>query len=421
MKTTKRLWVLTLALALILTLIPAVSAAGEYTAEFAAQFNPDVNGDVGEWPDLSGVSIAFDLGAESTLTVEFDAPVAFGGNYAAINTDVPFPGHTGEIVSFTLDGVEVEMGAAYINGEGIGGGLRLALCNKWNSDIEEQPVDVETLGEFSVLEITFIVFSSDEPPPPPPPAPETPAFDPNGEYTAYLGIQGSNWIFRNAWADASFGENGSVWADYDGNHFFSLFETEDGSVHPGTFTDVTLKGNGTYRASLTGADFSGSIANGAADAFNLLFLSTNIPIAGEPLEFSDVRVIIGGSTRHTFRDMDTIVIEGADKGYYEIHCINRWNGELGGEDGLFGYVVPTGGEEIAIEFTVSGFAYDNEDAEPPAPTLAPPPPTEPPAPAEDGGGLRVWLLALILLGAAAGAAAIAVAVVVLVKKSKKKQ
>ena len=155
----KRLLPIILAIILIMTFIPfgpSAVASGEFTAEFSAQFNPDVNGDVGEWPDLSEYSVAFNHEEAATIVIEFDAPVAFGGNYAAINTNVPFPGGDGAILAFRLDDELIMMNPAFRNGEGTGGGLRLALCNKWNNDIDVQPIDLDTLGEFSKLEITFM-------------------------------------------------------------------------------------------------------------------------------------------------------------------------------------------------------------------------------------------------------------------------
>jgi hypothetical protein len=158
-KMKKRFLPITLAIMLIITFIPfgpAALAEGEFTARFEAQFDPGVNDDVGEWPDLGEFEVKFELEEEAHIVIEFDAPVAFGGNYAAVNTDVPFPGGAGAITSFKLDGQEIRMRPAFLNGEGIDGGLRLTLCNKWNSDIATQPVDVEHLGEFSKIEITFI-------------------------------------------------------------------------------------------------------------------------------------------------------------------------------------------------------------------------------------------------------------------------
>jgi LPXTG-motif cell wall-anchored protein len=150
--------ILALALSVLLVAMFAMPAfAATFNAEFGAQFNTDVNSELGEWPDL-GAKTTFEAGKAATITVDFDAPVAFGGNYAAINTNFPFDDDVvASITSFKVDGAAVSMGAAFLNAEGIDGGLRLTICNKWNSDIATQPLDVATLGEFTKLEITFIV------------------------------------------------------------------------------------------------------------------------------------------------------------------------------------------------------------------------------------------------------------------------
>jgi hypothetical protein len=145
--------------ALLTSLLSFNVFAATYNAEFSAQFNPEINADIGEWPDLGDTAkVTFSEGSAATITIDFGAPVAFGGNYAAVNTDFPFADDVAaSITSFKLDGNAVNMAAAYLNNEGLNGGLRLTICNKWNSNITSQPVDVATLGEFSVLEVTFIV------------------------------------------------------------------------------------------------------------------------------------------------------------------------------------------------------------------------------------------------------------------------
>jgi len=155
---------------------PSAAAADEFTAWFGAQMDP-ING----WDDLGDAAIAsFKLNEEVTISIDFtqydevDGKVSFGdGNYIAIETNVPnqFAGMPlfqnpalAEVLSFKLDGNEVEMDDVYLNAEGKkdindeGMGMRLTLCNKWSPlEDEQQPVDPLTLGEFENLEITFIV------------------------------------------------------------------------------------------------------------------------------------------------------------------------------------------------------------------------------------------------------------------------
>ncbi|MCL2084334.1 MAG: hypothetical protein FWH06_03625, partial [Oscillospiraceae bacterium] len=387
---------------------PAIDLDATYNAEFGAQFDDSVT-DVNGWEIGDPAKTTFKIGEDVSIAITFDEIVKFGENYAAINTDVPFPGSTAVIKSLKLDGAEIPMGDAYINGEGMSNGLRLTICNKWNSDITEQPLDVATLDEFTSIEIIFTVYASDEVPPE---APEKvyPDFDPNGTYNAFLGVQSQNWIFRNAWEDSSYGADGSQWDALGiGNNFNKLSLTDPPEDKGGAFTDVVIKGNGTYQVSLSGADF------GNDEFFNQLFVSTDISLAAE-LTFTNIAVRMNGVTRHTFEEA---VILGEN--YYQVGCINIWNSDLGGDAGLFGYAMPV--TDITIEFTVSGFAYDNEDD---APT---PPPADNSggsslpadyvadnAPKADDGGFPGWLIAVII----GGAAVIAGGAAFLVIKSKKK-
>lgn len=155
-------------------------------------------------------------------------------------------------------------------------------------------------------------------------------------YHAYLGVQTNpSWIFRNAWNDGSFGKD-----TYDS--FDKLSKDGAPADIAGTFTDVDITGDGTYKVSLTGADLSDE------ELFSLLFVSTDIPVdAG--VSITDVKVIIDGQTKYTF---DEAYIPEDTGEYIQIQARNIWNDDLGKEDGLFAYTMPT--DSVEMEFTVSG-------------------------------------------------------------------
>jgi len=145
------------------------------------------------------------------------------------------------------------------------------------------------------------------------------AFDAEGVYHATIGIQTPGGLFRGG---------------------------EDGQF--GLFHDVEIKGNGTYLLIVSDIDFGGE------EAIDLIFISTDIPLTDSPIVFSDVTLRMDGDNLHKFDDSDEnrVTILGVntqeEKEFYEVHCIN----------GLFEYPLPT--HSISIEFTVSGFAYDQE-------------------------------------------------------------
>lgn len=171
-------------------------------------------------------------------------------------------------------------------------------------------------------------------------------------YHAYLGVQTQpNWIFRNGWNDGSFGRD-----VYDS--FNKLSKDGAPSDIAGTFTDVEITGDGTYKVSLDGVDLS------EEEFFSLLFISTDIPV-DSGVKFTDVKVIIDGQTKYTF-DEGYIPEDTGD--YIQIQACNMWNDDLGKEDGLFGYMMPT--DSVAMEFTVSGIAAGGAAADTTADTTA---------------------------------------------------
>lgn len=154
-------------------------------------------------------------------------------------------------------------------------------------------------------------------------------------YHAYLGVQTNpSWIFRNGWNDASFGKT------YE--NFDKLSKDGAPADIAGTFTDVDITGDGTYKVSLTGADLSDE------ELFSLLFVSTDIP-ADSGVSITNVKVIIDGQEKYTFAE--GYIPEDTGE-YIQVQARNIWNDDLGKEDGLFAYTMPN--DSVEMEFTVSG-------------------------------------------------------------------
>ena len=178
------------------------------------------------------------------------------------------------------------------------------------------------------------------------------AFDPNGEYNVYFGVQTAAYSFRNAWND-SYGLGTPEFDQITG------WNGNDEVVRTGTITDAVIKGNGTYTVSLTGVDFADD-----AEALNLLFLSTDIPLDSDA-KITDITVKMGGKKVYDFeesyQDPDT-------KDYIKTLLINTYNDAFNGEN-EFAYTL-SAGMDIEVTFTVSGFAYDNPDAVPSGDTSA---------------------------------------------------
>ena len=178
-------------------------------------------------------------------------------------------------------------------------------------------------------------------------------------YHAYIGIQTQNFSFRNAWDEASYGKG--VTGD-DGMVYFDQITGWDNNVavnKGGNFTDVEITADGTYTVGVSDFDF------GNDEYLNLLFVSTDIPLdAG--VTISDVKVVMDGQEKYTF---DEAFLSPDSLTYMQPMAINIWNDDLGKQDGLFGYTMPS--SSVEMTFTVSGMgsgaAADTASADTSAP------------------------------------------------------
>ena len=186
------------------------------------------------------------------------------------------------------------------------------------------------------------------------------AFDANGTYHARLGIQTADTLWITRWGYFDKSANTYYKTEKDNQLCTNKNETYDG-----TFTDVEIKGNGTYTVSLDGADFAGETT------ISQLHVATDIPLSAD-VKFSDVSVEIDGKKTVSFadgymEDEDPYLIGGKD-----MLLLNHWRPELIKELEGQGYAETadngwkllqgTGDETVVVTFTVSGFDYDNESA-----------------------------------------------------------
>jgi len=252
--TPKRFIALLLVALLTLTMAPIIQVQASqegFTATFGAYMDESVNPDVGSWPDLTdfGGQVAFSEGQEATITLTFPAPVAFNGPYAAINTDFPYAElGFAEIISLSVDGVDVPLAAQFINDEADGGAVRLTLGNTWNNDVVVQPVDLSALGEFTTLVVTFIVAGA-------------------REFNAYFA----------AYFDESVNEDLGAWpgaADFDGVTTF--FEGQETTLFIDFGTPTAF--NGPFAAINT--DFPAEEA-GFAQITSFLLDGVDVPLAAQ--------------------------------------------------------------------------------------------------------------------------------------------
>ena len=203
-------------------------------------------------------------------------------------------------------------------------------------------MDKEAFAEVSTMEVTFdyiygVAAKSED-------APMTEddanALKAEG-FKAYIGVQGKDtYVFRNAWND-SYGLNDEA------NPFFYRLtgwdESNNAVDYGGTFADADITADGEYTVSLT----TGEMGFGSTEAFNLLFVSTNIPsklVTDGFLTISDVKTKIGDARTQEYTDVD---VSGD---YVRLVVIDTYNRS----SEPFGYTVPGPDTTISVTFTVSG-------------------------------------------------------------------
>ena len=211
-------------------------------------------------------------------------------------------------------------------------------------------------------------------------------------YNAYIGFQTTPYSFRNSFDEAQYGRDVAdgkyfnsviVWGGNDPETFPQYEDKFDddisGYVLPATYTDVKIDKDGTYKVGVTDFDW----ALDGASAFNLLFVSTDIPFdkdAGEDgasiAKFSDCKIIVDGTVASEIADPIVDTEDGKKSGYTKVLFANIWNKDLESYAGAY----PT--KSLEIEFTVSGLGGGEEETPAPADTDAPAtdaPATEAPA------------------------------------------
>lgn len=321
------------------------------------------------------------------------------------------PGYTIKINTITINGEEIAFEKGYTSSDNKIE-TRMNIFNEWVSALPDDArssdgvvtdakwimVAKEMFASVETFSINFDYIEGDITPP----VDEEPTEIDieaalKADYNAYFGLQTVSYIFRNAWYD-SYGLDTPNWSHLTG------WDADNAEVdYGGTFTDVVIKGNGTYTAAVE----LGEMGLGTDETFNMLFISTDIPsqlVKDGFITITDVKTVMDGGTTQDYTFIDT------EQDYARITVLNTYNADVGID--TIPYTMPK--EKIEITFTIAGFT---EEAAPTAvPTAVP---TEAPAAEEKDSGLSGGAIAAIAGGAviAIGAGIGAVAV----SKKKKSQ
>ena len=291
--------------------------------------------------ETTAVATNATVDGEGTYTVklEYAEPLS-GAAFAALvvkTGSVTFPGWFIDVKEVKVNGEAIETGKGYTSSDN-GIEMRSNLHNPW-VDASALPVDarradgnlegataqivpLEAFAGATSIEVTFDFIYGE------PPAKEEAMTEDEAKalkeagFHAYIGVQG---LFSR--------DHGKITA--------AAF----GSRRPKSPLAAGLQMFQTVELTLT----TGERGFGATEAFNLLFVSTDIPsklIEGGFLTISDVKVKIGSAAAQEFTNVNT-----EDGDYARIDLINTYTLS---ED-AFGYTVPGANETIEITFTVSGW------------------------------------------------------------------
>lgn len=407
----------------IATVDKAAEGAGEVITEVPEEFDLFIayGGDKAaenDWAwgytgtDVEGITATtakIKVGETQTVSLTFD-----GGNvnswYFAPCLVAPGAGTAITAIDFTvtckIDGADVAIDMA-ANPDGttwwaeatgdhaIENCVRLAGgYNEWATQYIPEPAGFTTI-EYTV---TLNSVSGGEAPAEEEAAPSV-VFDPNGSYNAYLGVQTPNWTYRDAWNSAN-GIGSDYWGDF-------IYGNETSEKY-GKVTDAVIAGNGTYTVSVTdfGTVFADDFNTAGQEYFNLLYVSTDIP-RSDDVTISDVKLIIDGKTVHTY---DEAFLDEDEVDYFKVLIQNIWNADVAE---ISYYPAPS--KSLEMQFTVSGFAYDNEsqaveETEPATEPATEAPATEEPAESGSATGIIIAVVAVV--------AVVAVGAVVVLKKKK---
>lgn len=246
---------------------------------------------------------------------------------------------------------------------------------------------------------------------------EAKTVDLDGTYHAALGVSTATdiWINRNAYYDK---EQNTYFGTEQANMLMSKdSETNEAVEHEGTFTDVEIKGNGTYTVSLDGANFEGETC------VCMMHVATDIPV-NDTIKFTDVKVTVNDKTITTFDEAwledETDYLNGG----MDFIIINHWREllvkELQENHGLsedgngYNLLTGAGNESVKVTFTVSGFNYDNPDAV--EKTEAP---SKAPASDDTSSDSDSSISTPVIVGCIVGVIAVIGVVIIVVKKKKK--
>ncbi len=237
------------------------------------------------------------------------------------------------------------------------GDVRLTVYNKYETDPVKKDNANAILDTISVqkgqkISFTFYV-TGDAPAPAKTATPE--AIGASTSYMSYLGFQTDDWMFRDTWQS----DTGLKCKDY--NYKKQVAWSHDGKTNAVNVTSITdakmTKNNVKYKVAIDGLNIKKTSKK--STQFNMLYLSTDIPLSMKGVSVKNAVLKIDGKTVKNYK---VVPNKGDASKYYQFMLADAYAPSDGTKnaaypDGKTLKKLPT--KSIEVEYTVSGVDFNS--------------------------------------------------------------
>lgn len=247
--------------------------------------------------------------------------------------------------------------------------VRLSVCNEWETNDSLKPMANPVKDPIPVKKgdkITFTFSVTGDAPKLPDPTPVPTAAPAAKSYNAYLGFQTDNWLFRDAWntdktglKSKDYNYKSQIAISYNSKTTGINAKIKDAKIVQGT-TKYTVSISGVNLKTLKGNDAKAT----AATKFNMLFITTDIPLTMKGVKCSNATLKLDGKTIKTYK---TVPCKGDAVGYYQLMLADAY----APADGTKGAEFPSGKElktlptsSMEVSFSISGVNFDKSPVGP---------------------------------------------------------
>lgn len=236
------------------------------------------------------------------------------------------------------------------------GNVRLTVFNKWATDDEKAFANTirDAVPVNKGDKITFKFYVVAEAPATRVATPE--AIGASTSYMSYLGFQTDDWMFRDNWQ----ADTGLKCKDY--NYKKQVAWSHDGktqAVDVTSITDAKMTKNGAkYKVAIDGINVKKT--SKLSKQFNMLYLSTDIPLSMKGVAVKDAVLKIDGKTIKNYK---VVPNKGDASKYYQFMLADAYAPADGTKDAPYPdgktlKTLPT--KSIEVEYTITGVDFNSK-------------------------------------------------------------